>query len=227
MGANKNLALSHCLRSNNWGNGIALFAAGTGASVNHAVTTGGTHSSAGTATFTISSGAGVISCSIGGWTASVTWATSDTATATALVAALNALAPVMNLVTLVDNSDGTFSITGIETGNMVTGTATLTTDVIDCRGLDDMSFQFVWAGGGSPVGTLDIQVSNNHQQQGSNVQNAGTWTSVTLSPTISVSGNSGSAFANLAGISAQYIRGVFTWASGYGLLDCWFNGRSI
>ena len=228
MGADKNISLQHLLASNNWGNGIALRAVGTGFTVNNATTTGGSHSGAGSAIFTISSGSGVLVAYVGGFKASVTWATSDTSTGTALAAAFAASPPIAALVTITDNGDGTVTVAGIEVGAMVTGTATITSNAVDVRTLDDMSFQWVWSGGGSPVGTLDVQVSNDHQQIGAaNVTNAGHWTSVTLAPAPAVSGNSGTAWVNLGALSAQYVRFVFTWGSGYGLLDCWFNGRSI
>ncbi len=224
MGANKNLFIGHVLQSNNWGNGVQVSVKGTGLTTNHPATTGGDHTAAGTLTLTISSGAGPLTVYIGNAAVTVVWATSDSATATALATALSALTPA---VATYAPSSGTVVVTGIETGAMVTGTATLTTSVIDSRGLDDLGFQFVWAGGGSPVGNLDIQVSNDHQQYGNIVSNPGTWTTITLSPQPAVSGNSGSYFVNLSGLAAQYVRGLFTWTSGYGLLDCYVNGRSI
>lgn len=91
--------------------------------------------------------------------------------------------------------------------------------------LDNFSVQGVWTGS-SPVGTLDVQVSNDHQENGGVVTNAGTWTSIYASPQ-AISGNSGNIFLNVAAISAAFVRFVYTKTSGTGTLKLYFNGRSI
>lgn len=76
------------------GNTITLSATGTGATASGARLTGGTiASSAGaqaTGTLTIASGSGSVGGSINGVSITVTWGTSDAASATALAAAINA-----------------------------------------------------------------------------------------------------------------------------------------
>ena len=94
-----------------------------------------------------------------------------------------------------------------------------------CALLDNMSFQATWSGA-TPVGTLDVQVSNDHQENGGVVVNAGTWTSI-YDSVPAVSGNTGSLFLNIAAIAAAFIRVVYTKTSGTGTLSCYFNGRSI
>lgn len=91
--------------------------------------------------------------------------------------------------------------------------------------LDSFSFQAVWTGT-SPVGTLDIQVSNDHQENGGVVVNAGTWTSIYDAPQ-DITGNTGNMFLNVAAISAAFVRAVYTKTSGTGTLNLYFNGRSI
>jgi len=103
--------------------------------------------------------------------------------------------------------------------------ASLTSRAMRSALLDDYSFQAVWTGS-SPVGTLDVQVSNDHQENGGVVVNAGTWTSI-YNSVPAVSGNSGSLFLNISAISAAFVRAVYTKGSGTGTLDVYFNGRSI
>ena len=91
--------------------------------------------------------------------------------------------------------------------------------------LDNFSVQAVWSGS-SPVGTLDIQVSNDHQENGGVVVNEGTWTSIYASPQ-AVSGSPGNLFLNVAAISAAFVKFVYTKTSGTGTLRLYFNGRSI
>lgn len=228
MGADKNLSLRHLVVSNNWGNGIPVAVSGTGISTNHATTTGGTHSGAGTATITISSGSGVLVAYVGGYKASVTWATSDNATATALAAALAAIPAVAALASTVASTD-TVVVTGIENGDMAN---TITSPAMSALTLDDMSFQMVWSTGGDVKGAFDFQVSNSYQQSGANVINAGTWTSLTLATPLVAPGDDSylSAFANFGALSAAWVRVVYTpdgGAPGFGLLDVYFCGRSI
>lgn len=103
--------------------------------------------------------------------------------------------------------------------------ASLTSRAMRCAVLDNFSFQGVWTGT-SPVGTLDIQVSNDHQENGGVVVNVGTWTSIYTSVP-AVSGNSGNLFLNVAAISPAWVRCVYTKTSGVGAIDVYFNGRSI
>lgn len=93
--------------------------------------------------------------------------------------------------------------------------------------LDNMSFQATWSGS-SPVGKLDVQVSNDHQENGGVVMNAGTWVSIYAGGTVpDVTGNTGTLFLNLTGLSAAFVRVVYTKTSGTGTLQCYFNARSI
>ena len=105
--------------------------------------------------------------------------------------------------------------------------ASLTSRAMRTAVLDNYSFQGVWSGS-SPIGTLDIQVSNDHQENGGVVVNTGTWTSIYAGATVpAVSGSPGNLFLNVAAISAAWVRVVYTKTSGTGTLDVYFNGRSI
>jgi phage tail sheath gpL-like len=71
------------------GDAITLSASGTGATASGATLTGSLAKAA-SGTLTISSGSGAVGGTIGGTSVTVTWATSDTASAAALAAAINA-----------------------------------------------------------------------------------------------------------------------------------------
>lgn len=111
---------------------------------------------------------------------------------------------------------------------VVAATGTTTSRAMRSALLDNYSFQGVWTGS-TPVGTLDVQVSNDHQETGGVVTNAGTWTSIYAGGTVpAISGNSGNLFINVAAISAAFVRCVFTKTSGtFTAMDVYFNGRSI
>lgn len=81
-----------------------------------------------------------------------------------------------------------------------------------------IGIQAVWSGGGSPVGTLKLQVSNAAPDEtGSTPLNAptgATWTDVSGSST-SVSAD-GDYFWNIAELGARWVRLVWTRTSGSG-----------
>ncbi len=86
---------------------------------------------------------------------------------------------------------------------------TLTSPPTNIQHLDDIGIQLVWTGNGE--GTFDIQVSATYEQDtNGNVTNPGTWTSLTLSPSITAAGTPDSAYIDITQHSAPWIRTVFT-----------------
>lgn len=103
----------------------------------------------------------------------------------------------------------------ITNGDMSAASLTSTPMVIQQLSL--ISFQAVWTGT-SPVGTLQVQVSNDFALNGDgSIRNAGTWTN--LGSTSAVSGNSGNLEISLHDIPSYAIRIVYTKASGTGTLN--------
>jgi hypothetical protein len=173
------------------------------------------------------------------------FATSATQTVTNITALINAAPATLALVT--PSGTTTLTLTAVAIGTAGNGiavsetgsgslnhttvqggtglTSGLTSRAMRSAILDDMSFQATWSGT-SPVGTLDVQVSNDHQENGGVVTNAGNWTSIYTAPQ-AVTGNTGTLFLNIAAISAAWIRCVYAPTSGTGTLDVYFNGRSI
>ena len=94
----------------------------------------------------------------------------------------------------------------------------ITSPVLDIQNVDEVSFQFVWAGT-SEAGTLDIQTSNDYTDYNGTVTNAGTWDSVTFSPAIpSPSGSDGHSTAYMALVPSKALRVVYTYSAGTGAL---------
>lgn len=86
-------------------------------------------------------------------------------------------------------------------------TASLTTDVVPIQYGDSVGFQLVWTG--SPTGTFDVQGSLDQV----------TWTSITLSASISAAGSGDHALIDMFALSFPWIRVVYTKGSGTGTLN--------
>lgn len=113
----------------------------------------------------------------------------------------------------------------ISSGDM--SAASITSLVTNIQWLDNVGIQLNWTGT-SPVGTVSVEVSADYEQddQG-NVTNAGNWVAITLSPTPSVSGNSGSIYLDLNQLSAPWIRTKYTKVSGIGTLNSFITGKQV
>ena len=116
----------------------------------------------------------------------------------------------------------------VTSGNMASNITSLVTILGNCTGC---SYTVSWSGT-SPVGTLSVQVSNDYSVLPNGVvNNSGTWTTVYLNvngtpaTTISVSGNTGSGFINIAEMEAYAIRLIYTAGSGTGTLNATINGK--
>lgn len=117
----------------------------------------------------------------------------------------------------------------ITSGNMA---GSITGSVTIIQKISMLSYGFSWSGT-SPVGTLSVQVSNDYSldAQG-NVSNSGSdWTTLVLNvagtsaSSISVSGNTGTAFIDIDTCGAYAIRPVYTRTSGTGTLQGTINGK--
>lgn len=104
----------------------------------------------------------------------------------------------------------------------------LTSAVTSILNLDNIGLEFVWSAGSTPVGTISVEISIDYAQdtQG-NITNAGTWVALALSPTPSVSGNSGSIYIDINQISAPWIRAKYTRTSGSGTLNSYICGKMV
>lgn len=103
--------------------------------------------------------------------------------------------------------------------------ASITSDVTIIQKLSLISYSYKWAGT-APVGTIDVQVSNDYAQNAAGqVSNAGTWNSLPLSVVPSISGNSGNGMVDIELPGSYAIRTVYTRASGTGTLDVVINAK--
>ena len=110
----------------------------------------------------------------------------------------------------------------IVNGNM---SGKITSEVTIIQKLSMISYAFTWVGT-SPTGTIDIQVSNDYSQNGDgSVKNAGTWNSLPLSSTPSVSGNTGNGFIDIDSSAGYAVRAVYTAISGTGTLQAIVSGK--
>lgn len=107
----------------------------------------------------------------------------------------------------------------------------LTSSVSIIQKISIVSYAYSWSGT-SPVGTITVQVSNDYSlEPNGKVNNTGTWTGVyfyvagSLAASISVSGNTGTAFLSIEGLGAYAIRTVYTKVSGTGTLQAVVAGK--
>lgn len=97
--------------------------------------------------------------------------------------------------------------------------ASITSAVTIIQKLSQISYDISWSGS-APSGSISVQVSNTYSQNADgSVKNAGNWTSLTLSSSTTVSGNTGSGFIDIDATGAYAIRLVYTPISGTGLLQ--------
>ena len=104
----------------------------------------------------------------------------------------------------------------ITAGNMAT---TIYSAVTIIKMLSMISYSLTWTGT-SPVGTINVQVSNDYSQNSDgSVKTAGTWTNLPLSATATVSGSTGTGFIDLDTLAAYAIRLQYVASSGTGSLN--------
>lgn len=111
----------------------------------------------------------------------------------------------------------------IANGDMSQASLTSTVTIID--NISMLSYTLSWSGS-SPVGTVSVQGSNDYTQNAAGgTGNAGTWTTLILnnggspSPTIPITGNTGTAAIDITATAFYALRLVYTKASGTGNLQ--------
>lgn len=97
--------------------------------------------------------------------------------------------------------------------------------------LSMVSYALSWSGS-TPIGTVSVQVSNDYAKNADgSVQNAGTWTTMTVSSggtnvtAIPVTGNSGNGFIDIDQTAAYAMRLIYTASSGTGTINAIVNGK--
>lgn len=104
--------------------------------------------------------------------------------------------------------------------------ATLTSLVTNIQRLDDVGYQANFTG--SPVGVFTVQFSADYVQDFmGNVTNTGNWITAPLGSPSAASGSAGSVYIDLAGLSAPWIRLVYTKTSGTGTLNAFITGKML
>lgn len=113
--------------------------------------------------------------------------------------------------------------------------ATMTTDqtsaVTVLQSITEIAYMFFWSGT-SPVGAIAIQGSNDYSlNPNGTVNNAGTWTPLTVSyngsnvSSIPISGNSGSGIVDIVKTALYAVQCVYTAVSGTGTITIVVNGK--
>ncbi len=105
---------------------------------------------------------------------------------------------------------------------MGTGTtAAIVSEVTIIQKLSMISYDVSWTSvSGNPVGTMAVQVSNTYSQNADGtVRNAGNWTTLTLSVTPTVSGNTGNGMIDVDATGCYAIRLVYNRTSGTGTMN--------
>lgn len=115
------------------------------------------------------------------------------------------------------------------TGQSMAGNLTSLSTIIQKLSL--ISYSFSWAGS-SPVGVINIQVSNDYSlNPNGSVNNAGTWNTMpvdlngTTVTDIPVSGNTGNGFADIRLNGGYALRVIYTFTSGTGTLNAVINAK--
>lgn len=105
--------------------------------------------------------------------------------------------------------------------------SSITSSVTNIQNMDNFGIQLSWVGT-SPIGVATVQVSISYQQDAEgNVTSIGTWDSIPLNPTASISGNTGSITIDLNQIPSPWIRVVYTKTSGTGILNSYICGKAV
>lgn len=126
------------------------------------------------------------------------------------------------------------SITGYDSGVSGDMTSSITSAVTVLPQITVGSYSYSWSGGGTPVGAISVEVSNDYRPGGvaGVAANAGTWTALyfnvngsgTPTNSMSVSGNSGTGFLEW-NTGAYAIRTKYSATSGTATLVAIINGK--
>lgn len=89
-----------------------------------------------------------------------------------------------------------------------------------------VSYDISWVGD-APVGIMEVQVSNTYTQNGDGTpRNPGNWTTITLSTTPTVSGDTGNGAIDIDATAFYAIRLVYVATSGDGVMQAVIAGKS-
>ena len=90
----------------------------------------------------------------------------------------------------------------------------LSSSAYDISEINNFAVQFVWTGT-TPVGTVNVLISND----GSNFDLLGT--------AVAISGNAGNKVIPASNAGYKYVKAVFTFTSGVGVLNASISGKRI
>lgn len=99
----------------------------------------------------------------------------------------------------------------------------ITSAVTVLQKLSLASYSITWSGS-SPSGTVNVQVSNDYAQNADGtVKNSGTWNTLPLSITPTVSGNTGNGFIDIDQQGGFALRLTYAFISGTGTMNATIN----
>lgn len=113
----------------------------------------------------------------------------------------------------------------VTNGNM---NSNITSPPTNIQMLDDVGYSVAWTG--TPTGTFSVQISADYTPgtyPSDYPANPGTWTTLTLSNPIAATGSPDNGYIDMALLSAPWIRLVYTFTSGSGMLQVWVTGKSL
>ena len=110
----------------------------------------------------------------------------------------------------------------ITNGDMTT---TLTSKITILTDISVVSYTYSWAGT-APTGIVSVEVSNDYTQNAAGATaNPGTWNTLPLSTTPTVSGDTGNGGIDIECTGFYAIRTVYTPISGTGALQCTIKAK--
>jgi hypothetical protein len=110
----------------------------------------------------------------------------------------------------------------IQNGNMA---STITSAITILTNTSVVSYTYSWSGT-APSGTVSVQVSNDYSENAAGAtSNPGTWNTLPLGGTTTVSGNTGNGAIDIDITGFYAIRTVYTPVSGTGTLQATIKGK--
>lgn len=111
--------------------------------------------------------------------------------------------------------------------------ADITSQVTVLQSLTRVSYQAIWSGGSTPIGTFAIEASNDYElNPDGTVKNSGTWKALpiilddgTVALSAPITGNSGTGIINADGIAEYAVRCFYDRTSGSGTLNVIVNAK--